>query len=63
MCAWFLSQYLIYITRLHRSLFTLKCGGSNLNKTLFVHVGISVKQVLLLIHVCNLMVLSEYVIY
>ena len=56
-------HHLIYTTRLHRMLVFLKYGGSYLNKTLFVHVGISVKQVLLLIIVCNLMFLSEYVIY
>jgi len=53
----------LYTTRLHRRLFTLKYGGSYLNKILFIHVGISVKRVLLLILVYNLMFLSEYVIY
>ena len=63
MCARFLSQYLIYTTHLHMRLFTLKYGGSYLNKTLFIHAVITVKQVLLFIHVCILMFLSEYVIY
>jgi len=53
----------LYTTRLHRRLFTLKYGGSYLNKILLVHVGISVKQVLPLILVCNLMLFFLNTLY
>jgi hypothetical protein len=37
------SQYLIYTMCLHRSLFTLRYGGSYLNRTLLIVVGISIE--------------------
>jgi hypothetical protein len=52
----------LYTTSLPRRLFTLKCRGSYLNKIMLIHVAIPVKKVLLLIIVCNLMLLPEYVI-
>jgi len=63
MCAWFLEQYLIFIRHVCIGGYLLSSmGGSGLNKILLIHVEISVKQVLLLILVCNLVLLSEYVI-
>jgi hypothetical protein len=58
MCACYFSQYLIYTTRLHRSLFSLKYGGSYLNKTVYLCWNIS-KASIAVNSVYNLLFRSE----